>query len=56
MYSAAGTEYEGRMDEIQNLIEGKEKTSRVIYLSSLHMFGRKNGLKIYNTIKSCDEL
>ncbi len=52
----AGTEYEGRMDEIQNLIEGKEKTSRVIYLSSLHMFGRKNGLKIYNTIKSCDEL
>ena len=32
----AGTEYEARMDEIQNLIEGKEKTSKIIYLSSLH--------------------
>ena len=52
----AGTEYEARMDEIQNLIEGKEKTSKVIYLSSLHLFGRKQGLEIYNKMKACDEL
>lgn len=52
----AGTEYEARMDEIQNLIEGKEKTSKIIYLSSLHLFGRKQGLEIYNKMKACDEL
>lgn len=52
----AGTEYEARMDEIQNLIEGKEKTSKIIYLNSLHLFGRKQGLEIYNKMKACDEL
>ena len=52
----AGTEYEARMEEIQNLIEGKEKTSKIIYLSSLHLFGRKQGLEIYNKMKACDEL
>lgn len=52
----AGTEYEAMTDEIQNLIEGKDKTSKVIYLSSLHLFGRKGGLEIYNTLKACDEL
>ena len=50
----AGTEYEARMDEIQNLIEGKEKTSKIIYLNSLHLFGRKQGLEIYNKMKACD--
>lgn len=52
----AGTEYEPMTDEIQNLIEGKEKTSKVIYLSSLHLFGRKGGLEIYNTLKACKDL
>ncbi len=52
----AGTEYETMTDDIQNLIEGKEKTSKIIYLSSLHLFGRKSGLEIYNTIKACEEL
>lgn len=52
----AGTEYESMTGEIQNLIEGKDKTSKVIYLSSLHMFGRKGGLEIYNALKACDEL
>ena len=51
-----GTEYEPHMDQIQNLIEGKEKTSKIIYLSSLHLFGRKQGLEIYNRMKACDEL
>ena len=51
-----GTEYEGMTEEIRNLIEGKEKTSRAIYLNCLHVFGRNNGLAIYNKVKACDEL
>ena len=45
-----GTEYEGRIEEIQNMITGK--SPKLIYLSSLHMFGKKSGLEIYNRIKS----
>lgn len=52
----AGTEYEGRIDEIQNMIDGKEKSAKIIYLSSLHLFGRKGGLEIYNRIKASTEL
>ena len=52
----AGTAYETMTDEIQNLIEGSGKTSKVIYLNSLHLFGRKNGLEIYHKIKACEEL
>jgi len=51
-----GTEYENRMEQIQNLMEGEEKAMKVIYLRSLHMFGRKDGLEIYHRIKACDEL
>lgn len=51
-----GTEYAGMTDEIQNLIEGKEKTSKIIYLSCLHLFGRSSGLAIYNKVKMCDKL
>lgn len=52
----AGTEYETMINEIQNLIEGKERAARVMYLNSLHLFGRKNGLAIYNKLKTCEEL
>ena len=51
-----GTEYEDMTEEIRNLIEGKEKTSKTIYLNCLHLFGRNNGLAIYNKVKACDEL
>ena len=51
-----GTEFESRIEEIQNMIEGKEKSAKIIYLSSLRLFGRKNGLEVYNTIKSSGEL
>ena len=51
-----GTEYESRIEEIQDMIEGQEKNAKVIYLSSLHLFGRKEGLEIYNRIKASDEL
>ena len=49
-----GTQYESRVDEIQNMIEGKDKSARIIYLSSLHLFGRKGGLEIYNKVKAAN--
>lgn len=51
-----GTEYEEMTEEIQTLIAGKEKTSRIIYLNCLHSFGRDGGLAIYNRMKACEEL
>lgn len=51
-----GTAFEDMTEEIFNLIEGKKKTSKEMYLSCLHLFGRNNGLEIYNTVKTCDEL
>lgn len=52
----AGTEYEGMTGEIQELLEEKKKTPKVIYLNCLHSFGRDNGLAIYNRMKTCGEL
>ena len=51
-----GTPYKDRIEEIQNMLEGKEKSSKVIYLSSLRSFGRKGGLEIYHKIKASDVL
>lgn len=44
------TDFAEQMPEIQNLME-TGKTPKVIYLNSLHRFGRKKGLEIYNRIK-----
>lgn len=44
------TAYVGEMNEIQNLMESGD-TPKVIYLNSLHKFGRKKGLEIYDRIK-----
>ncbi len=52
----AGTEYEDRIAEIQEMIEGREKNAKIIYLNSLRMFGRKSGLEIYHRIRTSDEL
>lgn len=51
-----GTAYEGMTGQIQKLIEGKEKTPRIIYLNCLRSFGRNNGLEIYNKMKACKEV
>ena len=51
-----GTQYENKIEEIQNMLEGKEKSSKVIYLNSLHLFGKKGGLEVYNKIKTSDAL
>ena len=50
------TQYESKIEEIQNMLDGKEKNSKIIYLDSLHLFGRKGGLEVYNKIKACNEL
>ncbi len=45
-----GTDYDGKMGEIQDMME-TGKTPKVIYPNSLHRFGRKQGLEIYSRIK-----
>lgn len=51
-----GTEYEGMTEQIEKLMEKKDKTPRMIYLSCLHSFGRDGGRAIYNRMKACGEL
>lgn len=51
-----GTEYEGMTEEIQRLMEGKERAPKTIYLNCLHNFGKVRGLAIYNRMKMCEKL
>jgi hypothetical protein len=51
-----GTAFAAMTADIQNLIEDRKKPPKVIYLNSLKMFGRKNGLEIYHRIRTCEEL
>ena len=44
------TDYAGKMSEIQDLME-TGKTPKIIYLNSLHRFGKKQGLEIYSRLK-----
>lgn len=44
------TDFANRMPEIQDLME-TGKTHKIIYLNSLHRFGKKQGLELYNRIK-----
>lgn len=44
------TVFADRLGEIQELLETGE-SKKVIYLSSLHRFGRKQGLEIYDRLK-----
>lgn len=45
-----GTAYAEYLWEIQDMIE-TGKTSKIIYLNSLHRFGKEQGLEIYRSIK-----
>lgn len=45
-----GTDYASKMPEIQNMME-TAKTPKVVYLDSLHRFGKRQGLEIYRRIK-----
>lgn len=44
------TDFVDRLGEIQNVMEAG-KSPKVIYLNSLHRFGRKQGLEIYNRLR-----
>ena len=44
------TDYASKMPEIQNMME-TAKNPKVMYLNSLHRFGKKQGLEIYRRIK-----
>lgn len=44
------TDYASKTSEIQNMMEAA-KTRKIIYLDSLHRFGKKQGLEIYRRIK-----
>ena len=49
----AGTEYEGKMDEILNFVEKQEmNVPKLLYTGSLHAFGRKDGQAIYQRLKN----
>lgn len=51
----AGTELAGRTGEIEEIVRSG-KTPKVIYLDTLRRFGKKNGLFVYKTLKTCAEL
>lgn len=44
------TDYASKMSEIQDMLE-TAKVPKIIYLNSLHRFGKKQGLEIYRRIK-----
>lgn len=44
------TAFVDKLDEIQELVENGD-SKKIIYLSSLHRFGRKQGLEIYDRLK-----
>ena len=45
-----GTIFADRLSEIQDLLENGEN-KKIIYLSSLHRFGRQQGLEVYDRLK-----
>ena len=50
----AGTGFSDRMGEIEDILKNG-KTPKVIYLDALRRFGRKDGLEVYKTLKTCAE-
>lgn len=42
--------YADRLSEIQDLLKSGEN-KKIIYLSSLYKFGRKQGLEVYDRLK-----
>lgn len=49
------TEYIDRTAEMEEIIKSS-KTAKVVYLSTLHCFGRKDGLAVYQRLKNCAKL
>lgn len=51
----ADTEFASRTGEIVDILK-TGKTPKVIYLDTLHRFGRRDGLAVYKKLKACAEL
>ena len=51
----AGTEQEDKIDAIMDIITGEIKPGKVLYLTTLKQFGRKNGLEIYRKLRLFDQ-
>lgn len=47
----AGTQQEDKLSQIMDIIAGKTGTGKVLYLSALKQFGRKDGLEIYRKLR-----
>lgn len=47
----AGTPQEEKLPQIMDIIAGQSGTGRVLYLSALKQFGRKDGLEIYRKLR-----
>lgn len=50
-----GTEQEDKLGEIMAIIAGQRKPGKVLYLSTLKQFGRKDGLEIYRKLRLLDQ-
>lgn len=50
-----GTEQEDRLAEIMDIIAGHKKPGKVLYLSTLKQFGRKDGLEIYRKLRLLEQ-
>lgn len=48
----ADTQFSARTQEIEELLKSG-KTAKVLYLNTLHHFGRKDGLAVYQMLKRC---
>lgn len=47
----AGTQQEDKLPQIMSIISGQTGTGKVLYLSALKQFGRKDGLEIYRKLR-----
>lgn len=47
----AGTQQEDKLPQIMDIISGQSGTGKVLYLSTLKRFGRKDGLEIYRRLR-----
>lgn len=50
-----GTEQEDKLDAIMEIISGNQKPGKVLYLSTLKQFGRKDGLEIYRRLRLLEQ-
>lgn len=50
-----GTDQEDKLEDIMEIISGHQKPGKVLYLSTLKQFGRKDGLEIYRKLRLLEQ-